>query len=314
MKKLNYYSAALFMLFLLFAACDKKGKISPDPPFDTYNSLEELFDKMETKYLNIEIDAATTSSFYGASGTRYTIYGQSLETEDGQPVTGQVDIQVAEYLERGDMIFSKMLPISQGEPLITGGQIDIRITQNGKPLRLKNGYQFTANVPQRLPADTAMRLYHGTPVANDVQNKVDWGVAVVSPNIEINRLVVGKDTISIFSDSLTFCNIDRVMPDVPKVKTTISFTVDGSNMSITEGVYAYALYSNFNAVMPLYIIDNVSAARELRAVQTQLVVFTVIDKKFYGGVTDVLPVSGGSYTISLKATDPKTFKQMLNGL
>ena len=314
MKKISVLAVAY--LCLLAQSCDKKKNISADPPLATYSSVAEVFESQRVQHKTLKIDAGTHSYFYGNSGTRYAIYANSLVTADGLLVTGQVDVEVSEWLERGDMIFSKMLPVSNGNPLISGGELNIRITQNGQPLQLKDGAQFSAYVPQKGAADTAMDLYWGTPVQNNAQNGVDWKVALAdSSNIEKNAVFVhGEDTIAIFSDSLTMCNIDRILPSAKRVSVNLSTAINGAQADGNTVFFIYALYTNYNALLPVASDNLNNYARLLPDVPVTLVAFTVFGGKFYGGTLSATPASGKNYTITLNATDPTAFKKLLNGL
>lgn len=315
MKKISVFAVAY--LCLLIQSCDKKKNISADPPLATYYSVDEVFESLRLKPKTLTIDASVTTSFFGNSGTRYEIYGNTLVKADGTPVTGPVQVEVTEWLERGDMIFSKMLPVSNGEPLISGGQLDIKITQNGQALRLKGDNQFRAFVPQGGTPEPGMQLFWGAPAVDVTQGKTNWQLAMRdSNNIEKNMVVIsGGDTLSFFSDSLTQCNIDRYLGQKPNYQAiNMTIAVTGATADANTPVYSYVMYDNYNVVTPLGFGKQTSFACYAADLPVHFAAFTVIGGKFYGGTVGATPAAGKNYTITLAHTDPVAFKQLVNGL
>lgn len=311
MKKISVLAVAC--LCLLAQSCDKKKNISADPPFTINNSIDKVYEDLSVRPKTLTIDASTTTSFYGNSGTRYTIYAHSLAYPDGTPVTGQVQVVVTEWLERGDMIFSKMLPVSNGQPLVSGGEIDIKITQNGQSLHLKGNSQFRADVPQGGAADPDMELFWGGTA--DSGSGVNWTRAQLD-SIELRYLKMqAADTISIYSDSLLPCNIDKYLITLPNWhKVNVNIVVQGASYKGETWLHVYQLYDNLNVVTSGGKYETTSFPALLPDMPVSLAAFTLIGGKFYGGTLSATPATGKNYTITLNATDPAAYKKLLNSL
>lgn len=319
MKKLHSVPAITLVMCLFLLNCKEKENVIPTtkPPAPTYSSLDEVFVKLGLQYKSVMIDATKDASFYGNSGTRYIISANSLVAMDGTPITGEVKVEVVEYLNNGDMLFSKMLPISNGQPLISGGELDIKASQLGQPLRLEDGKTFTANVPQPKKPDPDMQFFRGVKVDGE-QNQVNWIVPVKDSfgQGKDNKVISnGVDTLSILSDSLALCNADRFMtnPNYKAFKVTI--VVNGAVLTDGNKVLGYALYDNYKGMWPFFsYYKGVFNETHVPGIPVHFVAFTLIDGEFYGGTLGVTPEDGKNYTLTLTKTDAAAFKQQLNSM
>lgn len=295
---------------------NNSGNNNNPKPKPTYNNVGEVFKLLEVKPKTVIIDANKNETFYGSSGTRYIIPANALEKMDGSPVSGNVEVTVREFLTKGDMIFSKMLPVSNGQPLISGGELDIKATQNGQPLRIKDGMVFTANIPQAHTADPAMIFFEGVAV-EDKQNQVNWQIPKrPGQQGKGNGVVVlGSDTLSLFSDSMMMCNADQFMTNPNYVTFTIDVNVTGATIAKDEDVYGYAVYDNQLGMWPMM---NYSSGKinenHVPDIPVHFVVFALIDGEFYGGISAATPANGGNYSVTLTKTDAAAFKAQINNL
>jgi hypothetical protein len=269
----------------------------------------------------VTIDASTTTSFYGNSGTRYIFYAGSFQTASGAAVTGDIQITVAEYLKRGDMIFSKMLPISNNEPLNSGGEVSVTATQYGQKLYIKPGAFFEARMPQGGAAPTGMVLFNG----HDVAEKADTARFLtnwlkVSPdtvrNVNVLRANSGLDSLGIISDSLGMANADQFMTSPAYQAFTV--TVKGATVTSSAVLYGYTLYDNIKALWPLGRIgsyaNGIYTETHVPNIPVHFVVFGYINNQFYGGTSGATPLTGNNYNITLSQVDPAAFKAQLNDL
>lgn len=312
--------SALAMSLFIFGC--KKDNVIPNNggndnnPKPTYASVSEVFKQLEVKSKTVTIDADKDNTFYGNSGTRYIIPANSLEKMDGSAVTGDVEITVREFLKKGDMIFSKMLPVSNGQPLISGGELDIKATQNGQALKMKDNMVFTANIPQEHTANPAMQFFIGEPKPEDRQNQVNWVLPDRQTQGKGNGVVVlGTDTLSLFSDSMAMCNADMFMTN-PDYKTfTVSVNVTGGTIANDDDVYGYAVYDGHLGMWPMMNFSNGKISENhVPGIPVHFVVFALIGGEFFGGTVSATPENGGNYSVTLTKTDAATFKQQINNM
>ena len=279
--------------------------------------MDAVFGMLSLQPKTLTVDATAGGSYFGNSGTRYIFYGGSFMTASGATVTGNVDIQVTEYLQKGDMIFSKMLPISNGAPLISGGEINVLATQNGQPVYLKTHNLFVANLPQPGTPDTAMNFFASTPNLDTTTIKTNWlPIAKDTSHYNVKIVVGSGDTLTMFSDSMKLCNADHFMTSYSYQNFTLAITMSGSPAVSSNAIYAYALYDNYKGAWPVHSVgsENSFSVDHVPCIPVHFAVFTLNKGVFYGGVTGATPVTGSTYTIDLTEQEPFAFKNLINGL
>lgn len=315
MTKLRFMMAAASLSTMLFS-CSKKDNNVSTTTTAGYTSVQDVYKALALSPKITNIDATTGGSVYGNSGTRYVFTGGSFMYASGATVTGLIDLQLTEYLKKGDMLFSKIIPVSNGEPLLSGGEVNVVATQGGTPVCLKPGYTFQANIPTVGTPPTGMSLFKGQPSTDTTLSKVNWTKAIDSGGHGNGGVVIvtGQDTLQLFSDSIKFANADQFMTSPNYQTFTITVTATGATVP-AAGVSGYALYDNYKGVWGLSSYsDGHFNEYHVPNIPVHFVVFTVISGKFYAGVLGVTPATGSTYTVNLTEQDPVTFKAAVNNL
>ncbi len=304
--------ASVILGVLVSNSCKKKeDNNTPVLVYGTYSSIDTIFTILGTPSKFVTFDATTGASFYGASGTRYIIPGGSFQDASGTVVTGLIQMEVKELVKKGDMVFSSALPVCNGDPLVSGGEIYTNATQSGQQLYLRPGYTFQANIPQGTTPTTGLSLFLGTTIP-ERQNAVVWKP---SDSISGGTILYNGDSVNIISDSLHWCNADRFLsnPNYQNFKVTLSIT--GSPTVVPASFLTYTFYDQYKGVWPMGSpSNNVISEGHVPNIPVHLVSFGILNKKFYGGVSAVTPVTNGNYTITMSEVDPVAFKGQLNNL
>ncbi|MCW3120754.1 MAG: hypothetical protein JWQ38_246 [Flavipsychrobacter sp.] len=324
----------IVLLAILFAACKKKEStvstaittptvvttpsVTPTPisKYKTYGSIDEIYNALKLQPTVVNFDAAAGASFYGNGGTRYVIPPNCLQTATGATVTGSVRVEVTDYIKKGDMIFSGVLPVSDGQPLISGGENNVVVSQGGQKLFLKSNSTYQANVPQAGTIDTSMTRFRGTLTGNTQDNRVNWreSSALITNSVVIVPSIKVKDTLRLICDSFDFWNCDHFMSgSYTKPKFKVVLTVTGQTADLSD-FRTYAIFDKLNGLMTLsgyttagYAVSNVPN------LPIHFISYGLIDKHFYAGVVAATPAEGQTYTITLTETDPTEFKTTING-
>ncbi len=319
MKNLHNLFSLCVLAACLVMSCGKNYNNSPAPATPTYASIDEVFSNLAVQPKIVTVDAGTANTFYGNSGTRYIFPANCFQTASGASVTGSVQLSSAEYAEKGDMIFSKMLPISDNEPLLSGGEIDLSASQNGQKLFMKPGMRLQANMPIAASAVpvTGFVFFSGVANSNNNQAKVNWVPA--NPHGGPSVSMVTGDTLGIVSDSLRVCNADAFMHPIPNYQTfTVAINVINGTLPASTQVFAYALYDTYKGVWPLGFVgsyaNGVFTERHTPNIFIHFVAFALINGKFYGGINSLTPVTSGRYTIDIAEVDATAFKAQVNKL
>lgn len=209
----------LFLLGLLVASCSKNDDgDSPDyvPSASAFAALREEAIDTQTFTFNAE-DGATT--FTTAKGVQFTINGNCL-TQNGNPVTGQVVVEYAEFFDPGTMLVTNKptmgrLPNGDMSLLISGGEFYINATKNGQQLAISCPMQVIIPVNLTGGADTGMSLWDGTV---DEDGNLEWDEQDRA-NGANGVFVEGPNYYAYFSN-FGWTNVDRFYND-PRPKTTI---------------------------------------------------------------------------------------------
>lgn len=310
---------------MLSVSCRKTVTTVSTVNSKTYSSIEEVFEELKVKPKTLTVDAATGGNFFGNSGTHYYFMPNSFRNAAGATVTGSVSVQVSEYLKKGDMLFSKMLPISYGEPLISGGEINVTASQDGQPVFLKDNAFFLATVPQGGKAPTGMQFFAGE-ATQDSTSIVNWVVPVKdSAKYWANIIILQPpppipspdDSLQIISNTFGMCNADRFLSSPNYQHFTVTIVVNGASLPTTYKPNAYAVYDQYKGEWPLsygVYADGKFSEGHVPDIPVHFVAFIIIDGKFYGGITAATPVSGNNYTVTLDEVNVAEFKEKVQAL
>jgi hypothetical protein len=78
-------------------------------------------------------------------------------------VTGNVTVILREVFSTSQMIFSGVLPVSEGIPLNCGGEFFLSASQNNSDVYMKNGMMMEISVPaQALDNSMQLSIHSGT--------------------------------------------------------------------------------------------------------------------------------------------------------
>lgn len=295
---------------LLFSACSK----SEDPPQNylvsgPYSNIAQVMASGAPKAVNASVSVTSGGTARAQGGTRVVIPPNAFVDAQGLAVSGAVDVSVTDWLRRGDMIFGNVLPISNGQPLISGGQMHIAVTQNGKPVFVRPGRQLKVELPQFGTPVPGMELFIGRTAAGG-GNQVNWFKA----DSGSAQLVYGADTISFFPDTVGYYNADQFMSN-PNYQ---SFTVDlrSDDTGAYKGMTMVALYQQYRALWPLNVTSEPGRFREdhVPDIPVHLVAYGIRNGYFYAGYVTVTPKTGSSYVVNVQRTEPADFKKLLNSL
>ncbi|WP_284652669.1 hypothetical protein [Flavobacterium terrisoli] len=236
----SFRSILAGLLLTLFATgCGDSDSASNYPSAGEFNNLKDIALNSITQTFDLNVASGLTN-FTTANGVTISIDGSDL-TLNGNPVTGQVDIEYVEIFKGGDMLTTGMhtmgkLPGGDRAMLVSGGEFYINATKNGQQLEL-NGH-ITLQIPTQLTDD------NGGNNEMTLWEFVDgnfWLEQQVGPNGVPGAFLEGQGGVGInsiyyaFVDDFGWCNVDVFYSD-PRPKTTILASVpdgyDNQNCAI----------------------------------------------------------------------------------
>jgi hypothetical protein len=203
-----------------------------------------------------DVLASDWSFIDGEQGSSLMFQPNSFSSTDGDPVTGEVQIQFIEIFDKGSMLVTDMpsigqLPSGDVAQLISGGEHYVGATQDGEALTMNSSFELTAPAENTGDVDWGMGLFRaevsdGVPAELDDQAVwIEQAAGAEDADVDgegdafgINR-GEGPDGAGtnywMLSGQFGWTNIDRWYSD-PRPKTTINVAVpegwDDSNSAV----------------------------------------------------------------------------------
>lgn len=225
-NKIGKMALVAMAIFNLSSCTKPEPTIKSDVPTSTqFNAMREGHVTLLKK--NAQFRAETGTVYTSDKGVKLTIPANAL-TLDGNMVTGNVDLEYIEILDKGHMLTTLqttmgVLPDGNKSMLLSGGEVMVNITKNGRVLTPI--LPMPIEIPTALTGDAHddMDLFNGV----DSAGKLNW---IQQPHIG----VIVKDapnptggTQSVYSSVISqfgWTNVDRFYSD-PRTKTQILVSV-----------------------------------------------------------------------------------------
>lgn len=225
MKNLKTIFGTLLMTLTLLTSCETK-----DDGDNDFNNAVDIATAEEFKNIkDIALDNLTQNFSFNAddgnitltsaNGVQININGNCL-TLNGNPVTGQVQLEYLELFEKGNMLTTNKptmgtLPNGDKTLLISGGEFFIEATQNGSALDTTCGLQLIIPASLTGGADPLMSLWEGE---IDAEDNLTWD-EVEDATGQGGVFVEGSEYYGLLQ-GFGWSNVDRFYSD-PRPKTLI---------------------------------------------------------------------------------------------
>jgi len=174
MRKLPF-----LLLGISIAACNSKKNITERSVADLDHTIKTTSSVMMSNLDGIQtllvdapqvftVSAKTIKKIEAKKGLRVTVNTDNLETADGQPVSGDVQVSIKEMVKATDMIANNCPTISDGKMLVSDGAYYVSMTSNGKQLQIKKGKSLQMEFPR--VSKNGMELFYGERDVNGIMN------------------------------------------------------------------------------------------------------------------------------------------------
>jgi hypothetical protein len=233
---------------LVFTSCKKDSPLPAQEPIssNTTSSSSNLSSFFNQNVINatqiFTINSTSGQSISGAQGTNIWIQGNSFTDYMGNPISGNISIELIEIQTKADMIWLNKTTTSNGQLLESGGEISIKAFQNGNQLILAPSGYINVSLPTNNPVN--MQLFSGNQQTN---GDINWDTT--STNVIVDSS--GNFTFNLYngtlgSDSLGWINCDYFygQGNLTTVEVNVPASFNGLNTMI------YFFFNNVYAIAP----------------------------------------------------------------
>lgn len=154
LKKLAIFS---LMLFITIVSCKKEKTESNSGNLSQINSAFRANSPI-TQTFTVNVDQPNLIS--GEQGTKVFIPQDAFVDKNGQPVSGNVTINLQEIYSPGDMVLTNKMTTSNGKLLVSGGELYFNAKQNGQNLQIADQKEVGFKIPQQ-SNDPQMQFFAG---------------------------------------------------------------------------------------------------------------------------------------------------------
>lgn len=278
-------------------ACQKEVSNEPE---EIPAEITALFLQNREEVQQAGIDANSGGTIKGSKGGSFYFLPNSFVFPNGDPVTGNIDVEIKELYTPADMIWNNVPSVSNGQLLESGGEFYVNATSAGQTLKLAPGAYMRISLKTNDLAN--MQVFNGM-VNGDTTN---W----VLNNSGIN--VIASDTLTgmggnLFCDAVQWINCDRFIDD-PK----ISCTFNQGNCPSLENSYIFVHLTGRNSVLKLYNDGSSQLYSEfLIATPVTIVGICAVNHRLYASITTANLSSNGVYDLNYQPISEKDLKKQL---
>lgn len=295
MKKTNLFMVTLVLAVSVFTGCKNKKQDNITPaPNNNSSTASEFFANNGAKKQDFTVNVDNGNyTITGAEGTSVMFPAGAFSTAGGQAVTGDVKIELIEIYDQDGMVLSDRPTTSNGQLLVSGGEIYINATVDGQQLQLNDSSSIVVTLPSD-DTDPGMTLFTG----GIDSSQFNWTPVpgVVPVQTQMPDTTWAQDTVPyfyydpskyIFSiGNLGWINCDRFYSAPSTTTITINCTgaIDNHNMR------TYLVFKNINSVASLwsYTSDGIFTGSMIPVgEQITIISFCLKDGKEYIATKDV---------------------------
>lgn len=125
-------------------------------------TFESISDNLSPETQEFSINPNKDTLLKCEKGTMLFFEGNSLVLEDGNTPQGTVKIEIQEFYSMKDFISEDLSTVSDSSLLISGGMINISVTNNGIECMLKENKAFAIYFPKKEKASFPMQSFYAT--------------------------------------------------------------------------------------------------------------------------------------------------------
>ncbi|MFY9310518.1 MAG: hypothetical protein WAQ28_15845 [Bacteroidia bacterium] len=287
-------------------SCKKENNITPEAPTpSTPASLSALFSEKAAPKQTFTINAGQFQSITGAKGTKLNIQPGSFKNQSGQVVSGNVTLEMREMFSKSDMIFSGATTTSNGQLLVSGGELYIQAFQNGSPLSLTSSTTVEAQVRTNNNAGPMQEFYSNT--SFETPEGLDWWLADSTNTDTIYTDYDSSDFVEyyyFYLDQMNWINCDYFWDSngpFTDIEVNTGTQFDGTNCTV------YISFDGINSVLSLGDYDlnhlfNYGYPSIPQGMNVHIIAIGTLNGQYYSAIVPATLGNNFSTNVTLTAT------------
>jgi hypothetical protein len=307
MRKTQFLLATLAIAAILFTGCKNKKSEVPSPVTNNSSSTATEFfanNGAKKQAFTVNVDNST-AVITGSEGSTITIPKDAFVTASGQPVTGNISIELVEIFDQTGMVLSDRPTTSNGQLLISGGEIYIGATADGQQLELNDNTTILISLPED-SMEAGMTIFTGSAdssqfnwtVVPDVINSQTGGTDTSWTNDTTSYFYYDPSRYIFTVTTLGWINCDKFY----NAPSTTDISIVCSGIEPTQDTRVYIIFKNINSVVSVWNNSSPNVFNSNNVPVGELVTiiaFSLKDGKEYIGTAEATISANLSTTLQL---------------
>lgn len=248
-KTLTSVLAGIAAASILFS-CAKETPENTWPANTSSNgALDNFFAQHAPASQSFQVNAQSGGFLYGTGGTQILIYPNAFIDQNGNPVSGNVDIHLVEVLNKRAAIYAGASTTCNGRPIESDGEVWIDAWQGNQMLSVVPG-SVTLGIPTANPV-SGMQAFFTDRINGGRDFTLDSAAINVVPDSSSNSSQGALYTFQI--DSMGWWNCDRFMG---QGGPEASFSVSLPALYDYQNTMVIVSFDGYFAFAQLYYYDD----------------------------------------------------------
>lgn len=252
----NIFGILVLTAFVISSCSKNDDDPIPQQEILDYDDILGFYESNGVQKQDFIVDATTGGTITGEEGTKIIFFPNSLVDSDGNVISGTVDVSIKEIFTTSQMILSNMPTnavnfSSENTFLLSEGETEVVVTQNGNSLDMAPGIFYQVQVPSAGGADNDMLPFAGA-ATNDgsiVWNATrDVGIGNSTSGILYNA-APSSYIYDVFDTGWSNCDKFYAYPGA---KTTNYINLTNSPNASETAVYLVFKENNLPAVVKIF--------------------------------------------------------------
>jgi hypothetical protein len=299
MKKI--LSISLFASIILVACQKELSRVNSGET--TAGTLTHFFLQNRSSTEAFSIASSSPGQVITSKGTKISFPANAFVDENNNAVTGAVKIEVKEIITPMEMILNDMPTTSGNRLLESGGEYNIKVSQNNRKLKLAPGNFLKIQLPDAGVSANGMQVFNGVRDANE---SVNW-----IPNNNPGNFVV-RDSLflrtELICDSINWINCDKFVND-----PTVEYSVYPGNAPSADSTNVFIHLTGRNSIVKMNWTQGLSYfnSRMVLAVPSTIIGVSKKNGQMYLSVIPVNIQNGQSVTLNFSSYTEAQMKARL---